>query len=80
MNFKQFLMCFDDMLTIFSNNKFVFLSANTFSLALITLREESVCGRNFCGSALSQNVFILREKNFGGSTKLEVFAGKNFRG
>ena len=29
-----------------------------------TLREENVCGKNFCGSALSQNFCILREKTF----------------
>ena len=28
---------------------------------LITLKEESVCGRKFCGSAKWQNFYILRE-------------------
>jgi len=45
----------------------------------ITLREESVCGRKFCGSAEPQNFYVFAGKTFavGG---LSQFCGINFYG
>ena len=45
-------------------NRFLRILPKEIELEMCTLREESVCGRNFCGSALLQNFFILWEKTF----------------